>query len=262
MAMAMPNRALIVTNKGKGQNKLQTCSNCGLVGHSTTTCWCPGGGMEGRCEEIMAGQVKRPCQANIKLDNGGKGEKYQKAAPTTMISQAQLMPFSLSSHTASVWINGRGRAYILSSEGETVYLSTKHDSPSPSPSLTPPKHFMGILVTDESDDKAFLAMTTDCLSMYVSNDLFATVDWAKLHYTTDFVMDSGASTHVSGDVGDFTNLQSIPPQTVHGIGKSAIEAVGIGDIHLTLVNKTSLLLWQVLYIPSTQVQLISVKMLC
>jgi hypothetical protein len=45
-----------------------------------------------------------------------------------------------------------------------------------------------------------------------------------------FIVDTGATGHISPDHSDFLHLHPIQPRSVKGIGGSSITAIGIGDI--------------------------------
>ncbi len=73
--------------------------------------------------------------------------------------------------------------------------------------------------------------------------------------TTDlpFILDTGATCHISLEASDFKVLKSIPHHPVKGLGGSAVYAVGIGDIKLCIVSSHRLKLSNVLYIPKSNV---------
>lgn len=76
-----------------------------------------------------------------------------------------------------------------------------------------------------------------------------------------FYVNTGAMVHLSPDQSDFLNLHPITPRSVRGVGGSATSAVGMSDIKLRIVCGTSLILWDVLYIPNVAVCLISMSIL-
>jgi hypothetical protein len=76
-----------------------------------------------------------------------------------------------------------------------------------------------------------------------------------------FILDSGATIHISPDASDFFKLKPIPPRTIKGIGGSSINATGIGRIRLCIRKGLELTLEPVLFVPEASVQLISVFVL-
>ena len=73
-----------------------------------------------------------------------------------------------------------------------------------------------------------------------------------------FLLDSACTTHISPDRSNFMTLHPIANQTVTGVGGSSIQALGIGTVKLIVAKGSSLLLENVLFIPSSTVQLISI----
>ncbi|KAL4258643.1 hypothetical protein AB1N83_014328 [Pleurotus pulmonarius] len=73
-----------------------------------------------------------------------------------------------------------------------------------------------------------------------------------------FYLNSGASTHISPDHTDFFELYTIASQRVMGVGGSAIFAIGIGEIKLQVGKGHILLLDNVLFIPNSNVCLLSI----
>jgi len=64
-----------------------------------------------------------------------------------------------------------------------------------------------------------------------------------------FILDSGATIHISPDPSDFFELKSVPPQTIKGIGGSTIDATGIGKIRLRVGKDLEITLESVLFVP-------------
>src|SRR6202011_1075660 len=79
--------------------------------------------------------------------------------------------------------------------------------------------------------------------------------------TSPFILDSGATIHISPDIMDFFNLKPIPPRTIRGIGGSSINATGIGKICLRISKTIELILDPALFVPEASVRLISVFVL-
>jgi hypothetical protein len=75
-----------------------------------------------------------------------------------------------------------------------------------------------------------------------------------------FIIDSGASVHISPDHSDFISLHP-KPRSVKGIGGSSISTVGVGDIKVHIARGTSIILRNTLYILNANVRLISVSSL-
>ncbi|KAG5735409.1 hypothetical protein E4T56_gene11117 [Termitomyces sp. T112] len=76
-----------------------------------------------------------------------------------------------------------------------------------------------------------------------------------------FLVDSGATVHISPCCDDFFTLCPILPHSVKGLGGSSVAAIGIGSIRLHVVKGAHIILEDVLYIPNATVCLISVSSL-
>ena len=76
-----------------------------------------------------------------------------------------------------------------------------------------------------------------------------------------FILDSGATIHISPEASDFFDLKPIAPRTIKGIGGSSINATGIGKIRLHLAKGIVITLDPALYVPEAAVQLMSVYVL-
>jgi hypothetical protein len=76
-----------------------------------------------------------------------------------------------------------------------------------------------------------------------------------------FILDSGASIHISTNCVNFMNLMEIQPCTVRGISSYSISAIGIGKICLHISEGNSITLDPVLFVPQAAVCLVSVASL-
>jgi hypothetical protein len=152
----------------------------------------------------------------------------------------------------------------------------------PLPTVTLPE-FTG-LITDQIPDEIMSSGDVYKHSAWVAmdlDDIFASIDWNEHSRSIDlanlvvapcsqqervplslvdhpFFLDTGATTHISPERSDFDSLVSITLRAVCGIGKSSIEAISIGNIHLIIGNNTKLNLKSVLYVPTATVRLMSV----
>ncbi|OBZ73058.1 hypothetical protein A0H81_06999 [Grifola frondosa] len=68
-----------------------------------------------------------------------------------------------------------------------------------------------------------------------------------------FIIDSGATTHISPARSDFSDLCSIPPRSIAGINGSSINVLGIGTVHLHVSHGNTVILHNVLYVPQASV---------
>ena len=73
-----------------------------------------------------------------------------------------------------------------------------------------------------------------------------------------FILDTGATCHISPERSDFKTLYPTPPHPVKGIGDVCIYALGMGTVELTIASGHKICLDNVLFIPSSSVRLLSV----
>ena len=73
-----------------------------------------------------------------------------------------------------------------------------------------------------------------------------------------FILDSGASVHISPDRSDFKSLNLIALHPITGLGGSCIYASGVGTIDLCTKSSKQITLNHVLFVPNSTVCLISV----
>ena len=73
-----------------------------------------------------------------------------------------------------------------------------------------------------------------------------------------FILDTGATCHISPERSDFQNLRTIQPHLIKGLGGTCIYAMGMGTVKLTMEDRHHLTLHNALFIPFSSVHLISV----
>jgi hypothetical protein len=76
-----------------------------------------------------------------------------------------------------------------------------------------------------------------------------------------FIFDSGATCHILPEFSDFLMFCPVSSQPVLGLGGSAIYATGCGSVELLISDGQRLTLHKILFIPSSDVRLISVHAL-
>jgi hypothetical protein len=229
------------------------CINCGMRGHSKATCWKSGGGMEGKREEVMAEKARKRAAGS-----GGQGSK----------------PFK-KGNQGSVLYTSDGTAYILDSGGHAVLLAAPTPSPS-KPAVRPDEDFAGLacLSSTLSDTDAEVLMATMPDSHLVEHEAYTcSLDFSVASAfhdnaydsgggTLPFILDTGATTHISSRATDFSTLNDVPHHTIRGVGGSSVVATGVGTVYIQLNNSTTLVLRHVLYVPSAKLRLISIGVLC
>ena len=268
----VPAEAHAARSSATSDIKQSICSNCKKSRHTAEFCVQPNGGMAGKsiAEAQQARDAKR-----------GKKPKEKSKDSTTGTTG-----------TAGSIIKSGHQAYIVDADGkahEIVGLSTT------SSSSTDSAHF---LQTDDLDSIDPLVLDSMCAAdvheyahiaeyswLAAQDSLHASVDWRERRRNLDdldlaaitaaplsdaarrtslsldsspFLLDSACTTHISPDRSDFMTLHPIADRTVTGVGGSSIKALGIGTMKLIVGKGSSLLLENVLFIPSSTVRLISI----
>ncbi|KAF8799691.1 hypothetical protein BYT27DRAFT_7315754, partial [Phlegmacium glaucopus] len=159
----------------------------------------------------------------------------------------------------------RVQVSVKGTDGRSYLMYTDTSSLTPLAEVNPPPwEFAGIaslkledLPVDDIEYNGFMATIQE--ENYEMKEYKASVDWndystelatasAFTCSTTDypFFLDSGASAGISPIKSNFTNLQPFS-QKVKGIGGSAIEAFGIGDIKIPVTKDSYLWLKDALF---------------
>lgn len=116
---------------------------------------------------------------------------------------------------------------------------------------------MAVLATDDNPCTSLnwdnvttpaLAFSTGCTPTVHARDL-------------PFILDTGATCHISPEASDFKNLRSIPRHPVKGLSGSAVYATGMGNIKIRIAGGHTLKLVDALYITDANVRLISILVL-
>ena len=227
------------------------CANCKRPGHRTEYCIAAGGQMAGKTiEEARAAQEA----ARAAQRSGSSGKPRNPRANTS--SQAN----TADSGSTSVVINGK--RYVLDN---AVSTSAENNTNSALAALT----------MEEYDQHEYIAV------LATTDNPLVSVNWRSHSRTPDypshipvaysagrspiahpdelpFILDTGATCHISPEASDFKVLKSIPRHPVKGLCGSAIYATGMGDIELHIANGHKLKLSNVLYIPESRVRLVSI----
>ena len=190
------------------------CSSDLKTGHTTKFCIKSGGGMAGKTIE------------------------ESKAARRIMLEKKRSGGDTLKVPVTVKDVNGRAFTVLIDAAP---------------PSLSLPPEFVGIahdpLPTASIEEIEYEGW------MAVEEEPVTSVDWnthttstaetaltiAPLNQTTrtkisiddfPFIVDSGASVHISPDRSDFISLRPTTPRSVKGVGGSSIPAFGVGDIKI------------------------------
>jgi len=187
--------------------------------------------MEGRCDEVLARHAKgREERDKKKGDNNGGAS------------------------TSGIHWDKSGCTYILDSvSGQAILLASANDPPVSDTALS--TSYNSMMDADQFEyDALFLDRHSASVDWHerrrdVSADGFLASSINTNPHTTlspntgPFILDSGATIHITPDTSDFFDLKPIPPRTIEGIGGSSISATGISWI-------LHYLYWKLLFVSS------------
>ena len=225
------------------------CANCKRPTHRTEYCIASGGQMAGKTlEEARAAQ--NAARDAHKQGNTNKARGSRSTTPAPAQGNNATTP-------AKVTLNGQ--CYVL-------------QTPTP-PSLDPSSALSAISMPsyDEEEYLAVVASTDDShVSLNWNSHTSPTIESVGFVCNSShrsplaridelpFILDSGATCHISPEASDFKVLTSIPRHPVKGLNGSAVYAVGVGEIELRIAAGHVLKLTNVLYIPESSLRLISI----
>ena len=238
------------------------CSNCKRQYHTADFCVRPGGKMAGKTmEEAQA--ARRAASGKLPIDVATATTQVAKLAPSTanvaVIAPPTVAPLVLPPKlpTSGQMVNIEGIQYFLTPA--TPIVTTAPHSGNICVSAGKP-----IRLTDLNHFEAYI---TSC------GEPDASLDWSEHSFPVDianssplspkpgtcpFILDSGATCHISPIRSDFSTLRSIAEHPITGLGGARVYAIGIGTVELTVDSGHRLLLNDVLFVPASTVRLISV----
>src|ERR1700678_1033216 len=231
---------------GEGSKKAikGKCYNCKRVGHYAKDCWAPGGGSEGKGpkqkekrDKGKGKEVAAKAEDKKDVDDAegvwmvavdNKDDDFECDGPV-MWTQDEISAESDMLNSSS---NERLQFIIPSSDEDEIFLGDLEDK----------------LTVDDNDEPTtytFAAITRANTSSILETELY----------------DSGASRHMSPYKHKFINFIPIQRKVLTAADGGHFEAVGKGDMHITMPNgksSTRILLKDVLYAPKMGVTLISI----
>ena len=81
---------------------------------------------------------------------------------------------------------------------------------------------------------------------------------AKVLTDSPFILDTGATCHISPIKSDFKSLRPIVPHPITSIGGARVYATGVGSIELCIASSYKVMLEDILFILTSMIRLISV----
>ena len=268
----VPAEAHIARASSTLDSKQSICSNCKKPRHTAEFCIQTGGGMAGKSisEAQQARDVKRGKKPKEKSKDSQKG-------PAGSIIQSGNQAFIVDADgKAHEIVNSTSSANTASSSVDSAHFLATDDLGSIDPLV------LESMCTANIDEYAHVA---EHAWLATQESLHASVDWRERRRSEDeldlvaltaaplptstrrsdvslelspFLLDSACTTHISPERSDFATLHPIADRTVTGVGGSSIKALGIGTIKLVVAKGSSILLDNVLFIPTSTVRLISI----
>ena len=228
------------------------CANCKKETHSADYCIAPGGKMAGRTIDeartaFRAAQNKTN-QPRDSRNNGLPRAQNQTALVAASTPTAPSMASPVITTASPVFVNGL--PYVLdpswtasTNTPSSAHIAEVDDTPE---TIVYPYH-------------AFLAYNTSPFpSTVLSASSLPTV--SSRTSLLPFIIDTGATCHISPILSDFKFIRAIKPHPIKGLGDHSVNAIGMGVIELQTPSG-QLTLKDALYVPNASVRLISVFLL-
>src|SRR6266702_2783311 len=242
------------------------CANCKRTNHRSEFCIAPGGSMARKTiDEACAAQRTTACKPQSR---GNRNNTTPQSANTTQASSS-----ATKTTKANNFVTFNGKNYMLVSDNTTAHLTTSGVN-TVLMAMSDQEEYQSITLADY-DQEEYLAM------LATNDDAHASINWdtntqpvnpttvitstyhaghCNISHATDllFILNTGVTCHISPEVSDFKTLKSIPHHPMKGLGGSAVYAVGVGDIELCITGGHKLKLSNALYIPGSNMCLISI----
>ena len=280
--------ALVGTTGSDGSAKAPTitCSNCKHLHHIIEFCIKQGGKMAGHtleeakaAQRAAAGKAPRPARGSLPGTNVNANVATTTAqntnnAPALPASIAMTTPSSTPTTTAPsnptpttnsspIIINGVSYIPIsapLAPPQQSANICDHIGMPYQANNLL---NFRRMVAKSElpstSLDWDKFSKTADPLNMQTPTTAFPSTPFPAIHLEElPFVLDMGATCHISPERSDFQDIQTIYPHPIKGLGGASVHAVGMGTIQLDVGNGQHLTLHNALFALSCSVRLISV----
>jgi hypothetical protein len=248
------------------------CSNCKRPYHTIDFCIKPGGKMAGRtmdaakaAQRAAQGKPPRPPRQAGQAANVATTPNVTGTAGTPAIAlpttTTQGQPSAVPSAPPPIIING------------ISYFPASTTAIPASQSANLCSHVSAPL-NDLTDYRAFITMGDPPKASLNWENYSRTADLTdgQVHMVTTppapftaarieespFVLDTGATCHISPERSDFQHITPIPAHPIKGLGGACIYAVGLGTIELSVGAGQRLVLNNALFAPTSSVRLISV----
>ena len=218
------------------------CANCKQPGHRTEFCIKPGG--------LMAGKTLDEARAAQSAARALQKSRNPRGTTSSQVNTAD-------STSTSVTINGK--RYVLENTAQVV---TETNSALAALTMEAYDHdeYVAVLATDDPLASVDWRSHSRSIDDTTHSPVAYSAGRSPIAYPDElpFILDTGATCHISPEPSDFKVLKDIPRHPVKGLGGSAVYATGIGDIELHIASGHKLKLSNVLYVPESRVRLISI----
>jgi transposase InsO family protein len=239
------------------------CTHCRRPHHTADFCIAPGGKYAGHTiEEAQAAQraaLNLPARnVTTQVPSGGATSTANVAT-----SDAVLLPTPLSN---SFVINGITYSAVPSPAASNVI--------SPTSGITAASALCSEPYNTDFEFSSFVAMDGVPTASVDWNDYSRSFDFSDIPVSpvaysaskspvshlqdVPFILDSGASFHISPERSDFKSLRPITPHPVKGFGGSCVYAIGMGSIELQVAGGKKVTLDHALFVPNSCIRLVSV----
>ena len=256
----------LISQTKRRDRKPTICSHCQRPGHTAEFCISPGGKFAGHSlEEARIAQraawAKERAQRTSSSTNTQRTTSSANVATTnaattnTQNASRPLSPTPSATTSNSMQINGVTWV-LLSSTADTAQIAL-------GPIVDPNFEFTAYQANhDENNINHRVSIDWNEFSFPNNNphasSAYHTFPAHKVLHGSPFVLDSGASCHISPERNDFKTLTPTAPHPITGFGGSCVYATGIGTVQLQTKSGTRLTLDRVLFVPNSTVHLISV----
>ena len=218
----------------------------------------------------MAGKLIEEARTAQRAASGKPQSRNNRNATTQSANVSQsIPPISAEPSKSNNTVMFNGKSYMLVSD-TNVATAQANDNTALTAVSTADYDHISLADYDQEEYFAMLA-TTDDAQASVNWDTYteprkplcedsAAYSTRNIAHAAElpFILDTGATCHISPKATDFKTLRRIPRHPVKGLAGSAVYAVGIGDIELHIASGHKLKLNNVLYIPDSSVRLISI----
>jgi len=251
------------------QSHLQSkviCAHCKCTSHLTKFCIQPGGKMEGK--SLDDARTAQCAVLSCASYNGHSPQSSSSATPSSLVHITMASPAPTDT-VESIEVNGK-----------TYYSAPPASTPPPAPTdfigttITAPLPINSTTTFKHHSFEAFTAIngpshvSLDWSShMHSLNGVNASpkpVTFSTTHTPVNtltespFILDMGTMCHISPIKSDFKSIHPIAPHPITSIGEARVHTTSLGSIKLCIASNHKVVLEDVLFIPTSVIQLVSV----